>query len=111
MTATETAQPQHPIPAGNGWASEHPLRQEDLLWAIGSLCSVHRIPFEPSLIREQYAPPHSLATLLTVLRDIGLELRHAQPAVKGLPTFQLPALALLQPAIEAEVKVLERKTA
>ena len=96
MTASQTAQPQSPRQPSDGWTSERLLRQQDLLWAIGSLCSVHRIPFEPNLIRDHYAPPHSLAALLTACQDIGLELRYAQPAAKGLPMFQLPALAILK---------------
>jgi len=84
------------------WQQELPLARETLLWAVGSLCQVHRIPFEPQFLQQQFPPPHTTTTLIQVLQEVGLELRYAQLSADGLPTFQLPCLALLKPVEDAE---------
>lgn len=78
------------------WLSETPLKRESLLWAVGSLCHVHRIPFEPQLIQHHTPPPHTLSSLIAALQQVGLELRYATLTANGIPTFQLPCLALLK---------------
>jgi subfamily B ATP-binding cassette protein HlyB/CyaB len=40
------------------------LRPEDLVWLLGSLCQIHRVPWESALALQRFPPPHSLATLL-----------------------------------------------
>ena len=42
--------------------SEAGLAYRDLLWLLGSLCSLYRIPFDPKLIEQEFPPPHDLAT-------------------------------------------------
>ena len=80
----------------SSWQSEMPVARESLLWAVGSLCQVHRIPFEPQLLQHHYPPPHTATSLVGALQHVGLELRYAQLSSEGVPTFQLPCLAILK---------------
>jgi subfamily B ATP-binding cassette protein HlyB/CyaB len=43
---------------------------QDLLWLIGSLSRVFRIPFDPKLIRQQFPPPYSRTSLLNALQAL-----------------------------------------
>ncbi|HEX9802052.1 MAG TPA: peptidase domain-containing ABC transporter [Gammaproteobacteria bacterium] len=83
------------------WQTEKPIAREDFLWAVGSLCQVHRIPFEPQLLQHHYPPPHTLTSLIDALQKVGLELRYAKLSAGGIPTFQLPCLAILKPDEDA----------
>jgi len=43
-------------------ASEGTLEYREVLWLLGSICSLYRIPFDPKLVEQDFPPPHSLAT-------------------------------------------------
>lgn len=40
------------------------LTADEFLWALGSLCQLRRIPFEPALVLQQCPPPYDRAALL-----------------------------------------------
>ncbi|MES2237556.1 MAG: peptidase domain-containing ABC transporter [Pseudomonadota bacterium] len=42
------------------------------LWAVGSVCQVHRIPFDPHLVRQGFPPPHNVESLREALTAAGL---------------------------------------
>ena len=54
----------------------------DLLWALGSLCALHRLPFAAELVAREFPPPCTDATLISAARAIGLRVR----AVKLVPS-------------------------
>lgn len=39
------------------------FHQEAFLWAVGSVRQVHRIPFDPRLVRQGFPPPHDIESL------------------------------------------------
>ncbi len=43
---------------------------QDMLWLIGSLSRIFRIPFDPNLIRQQFPPPYSRTALLNALQKL-----------------------------------------
>ncbi|WP_415519766.1 MAG: peptidase domain-containing ABC transporter [Desulfovibrio aminophilus] len=49
------------------------LTPSQILWLLGSLCQLHRIPFDPSLALQQYPPPHTVATLVEAARALGFK--------------------------------------
>ncbi len=49
------------------------LSPSQLLWLLGSLCQLHRIPFDPGLALQQYPPPHTAATLVEAARTLGFK--------------------------------------
>ena len=77
-------------------APKSPLTRDHFLWLLGSLCRIHRKPFEPRLVLDQFPPPFSFPALQQALGTLGLdgELREVSPA--DLLPRQLPAVALLK---------------
>ena len=67
----------------------------ELLWLLGSLCNLHRIPFDPALIEQNYPPPHDLATFHDAARALGFKTGHStQP--EDWQKLPLPAIAFLR---------------
>ena len=81
--------------------SEGGLGYPELLWLLGSLCNLYRIPFDPKLIEQEFPPPHSGATFHEAARALGFKTgQSAHPAAwQALP---LPAIAFLGAVPEAE---------
>ena len=46
-----------------------------MLWVIGSLCQLHRKPFEPKLVVQQFPPPHDIAALNQAALALDFETR------------------------------------
>ncbi|MBI3524740.1 MAG: peptidase domain-containing ABC transporter [Betaproteobacteria bacterium] len=75
----------------------HPLISEELLWLLGSLSSLFRLPFDGALVESQYPPPHTRATFHEAARALGFKTgKHPLPRTSwsGLP---LPCIAFLKP--------------
>lgn len=72
-------------------------------WLVGSLCSLHRIPFDAELLAQRYVPPHTPAQLQQALHELGIatrslaarELKGPAAAAIGQGSF---AFAWLRPA-------------
>jgi subfamily B ATP-binding cassette protein HlyB/CyaB len=89
----QTSEAAHPSAAG--------LAYRDLLWLLGSLCSLYRIPFDPKLIEQEFPPPHDLNTLHEAARRLGFKTGVSiQPA--DWQKLPLPAIAFLRAVPEAE---------
>ncbi|MEP7057556.1 MAG: peptidase domain-containing ABC transporter, partial [Caldimonas sp.] len=43
----------------------------DVLWLLGSVCRIARVPFDASLLSQQFPPPHSLLTLREAAHALG----------------------------------------
>lgn len=68
---------------------------EDLLWLLGSLCNLHRIPFDTKLVAQQFPPPCSLATLHEACRTFGFKSGAESRADVDWQTLPLPAIGFL----------------
>ncbi len=73
------------------------LTQRDLLWAAGSLCNLHRVPFDTALLQRECPPPCSAAQLIEALSALGLRAGLVRTAEDGSPGGPLPAIVFLQP--------------
>ncbi|NOV29365.1 peptidase domain-containing ABC transporter [Methylomonas sp. ZR1] len=54
------------------------LTQTDLLWLVGSLAQLFRMPFDPNLLLQQLFPPYTTTTLQQALITIGFQLDEKQ---------------------------------
>lgn len=71
-----------------------------MLWLLGSLCSLYRLPFDPQLVEQDFPPPHSLATFHEAALALGFKTGHsAHPA--DWQKLPLPAIAFLRAVPEA----------
>jgi ATP-binding cassette, subfamily B, bacterial HlyB/CyaB len=48
---------------------------QDLLWVLGSLCALHRLPFAAELVAREFPPPCTDATLVAAARALKLRIR------------------------------------
>jgi subfamily B ATP-binding cassette protein HlyB/CyaB len=75
-----------------------PLGQDDLLWALGSLCQINRIPFDPSLVLQNFPPPYGLQTLQHAALALGFKIGRRPVAGAEVQHLPLPCLAILKPS-------------
>jgi len=54
------------------------IDRDDFVWMLGSLCNIHRLAFQPSLLLSQFAPPYDLAKLGLAAEALGLEMHVSQ---------------------------------
>lgn len=71
------------------------LTREELIWFLGSIASLFRIPFDPLLLDREFPPPHSRYSLDAALRSLGLRASwlSADSAPRDGARFPLPAIA------------------
>lgn len=54
---------------------DHQIAARDLLWALGSCCALAGRAFDAQLVLQQVPPPHTLASLVSAARALGLQAR------------------------------------
>jgi ATP-binding cassette, subfamily B, bacterial HlyB/CyaB len=68
----------------------------DLLWALGSLCALHRLPFAAELVAREFPPPCTEATLIGAARAIGLRVRAVKLVPERIEQQVFPLLVALK---------------
>ncbi|MDP1633692.1 MAG: peptidase domain-containing ABC transporter [Gallionellaceae bacterium] len=71
----------------------------DLLWVIGSLSKVFRIPFDPQLILQQFPPPYSRTALLNILQTLDFKVGTMELDSESIVTLErlpFPIVAFLR---------------
>ncbi len=74
-----------------------PLRKEALIWGLGSLCQINRIPFDPALVLQNFPPPYTFTTLLHALKALGLRAESRAVTWEVLQHQVFPCLAVVLP--------------
>ena len=72
-------------------------REQDLAWAIGSICGQHQQPFDAGLMLSAIAPPYGEAELVQVARPAGLRASLKSVRVSRLSRVPLPVVVELLP--------------
>src|SRR2546427_6325531 len=70
---------------------------DEILWLLGSLSGLFRIPFDAALIAQAYPPPYTATTFHDAARSIGLKTGTCGVAKLNWPKLPLPAIAFLRP--------------
>ena len=76
------------------------IRTDELLWLLGSLCQIGRVPFDPALVSQQFPPPCTAASLHEAARALGFKTGERQVAPTDLAKLSLPCIAFLRQAAE-----------
>jgi len=71
-------------------------RTEDLVWMLGSLCRLQRLPFDAGLLARQYPPPHSESTFVQAATDLGFQAGPCDTAAHGFSGMNFPLVAQLR---------------
>ena len=75
---------------------------DDFLWLLSSLCALHRIPFDASLVAQDCPPPYTLTTFHEAARALGFKTGQYPAANMEWQKIPLPAIAFeLLPAVAA----------
>lgn len=69
------------------------LRNEDFVWVLGSLCQVHRIPFEAPLLLQNFPAPHSVGQLIEAARALGFKTGECSLSKSQLDKLPFPCVA------------------
>lgn len=83
------------------------LEYDDVLWLLGSLCSLYRTPFDPNLIAGEFPPPFSLETFHEAARALGFKTGTLILAGVAWDKLPLPAIGFLKAIPRAADAVAE----
>ncbi len=75
--------------------SPTPLDGSELLWALGSFCAIHRIPFDAELALKRFPPPYTHETLIHAARALGFKIRAGHCRPEEIGRQPLPCLVLV----------------
>lgn len=82
--------------------SEGGLKSQEVLWLLGSLCSLYRIPFDPTLVEQEFPPPYTLDTFHEAARALGFKTGTCTTAMPDWHKLPLPAIAFLRPTTKPD---------
>ncbi|MFC3148368.1 ABC transporter transmembrane domain-containing protein, partial [Piscinibacterium candidicorallinum] len=72
--------------------------REAMVWALGSACAIHRIPFSSDLLAQQFPPPHDDSSLLSAARALGFKAKLIRAKPQRFGDLALPCIALVNGA-------------
>ena len=78
------------------------VTQSELLWALGSICALHRRPFVADLVAREFPPPCTQATLVAAGRAVDLRIKQVKLQPARIERMVLPLLVGLKAADSAE---------
>ena len=78
------------------------ISREEFLWALGSLCALHHLPFSAELVARDFPPPVSAPTLISASRALSLRIKRVKVSAKRLERLILPLLVALRPGQGAQ---------
>ncbi len=73
--------------------------QADFVWALQTLCAVHRRPFDLQLLLQQFPPPYDEAALVRATRSLGFKTQLRAIAPQVLAQLPMPLLVELHDGI------------
>lgn len=74
-----------------------PLTTENFVWLLGSLCQIHRIPFDPGLALQQCPPPHSSGSFLDACATLTFKTGFRRVPDAEWAKAPKPCIAFLKP--------------
>jgi len=77
------------------------MRGDHFAWVIGSLCQLHRVPFDPALLLQQFPPPYDRTALLSAAKALDFKVGERNVSADDLLALPLPCLAFLAPGERA----------
>jgi subfamily B ATP-binding cassette protein HlyB/CyaB len=75
------------------------IPQGELLWALGSICALHRLPFAADLVTRDFPPPCTGATLVAAARALSLRIKCIALTASRVERLVFPLLVGLKPRV------------
>lgn len=70
---------------------------EEFVWAMGSMCALNRIAFDPQLMLNQFPLPLTLDSLIQSMRLMGFKCKSTHPRIERFNMLSFPCFALVTP--------------
>jgi subfamily B ATP-binding cassette protein HlyB/CyaB len=70
---------------------------QEVIWLLGSLSGLYRLPFDAALVSQEFPPPYSIATFHEAARSLGLKTGSVGIEQIDWQKLPLPAIAFLRP--------------
>jgi subfamily B ATP-binding cassette protein HlyB/CyaB len=77
------------------------IHRDELLWLLGSLSGLYRLPFDAALVAQSFPPPYDRAVLHEAARSLGFKTGTRATAGLDWQKLPLPAVGFLLPAPDA----------
>ncbi|MDD1633111.1 MAG: hypothetical protein LUP91_13010, partial [Methylococcaceae bacterium] len=74
------------------------LQRDHFVWGLGAMCQLHRVPFDPKLVLQQFPPPYSVERFLHAAKTFGFRAGVSRVSRERLTRLPLPCLVALAPA-------------
>ena len=98
MDARAAAIQSKPLAPGSGGpAQDGAVGREALVWVLGALSQVFRIPFDEQLVSSQLTPPCDIDTIVRVADSLGLRAAWKKLPAARLAKLAAPFIVLLRP--------------
>ena len=78
-------------------AADSPVSTDDMLWVLGSLCRIARVPFDAGLLAQHFPPPHSRLTLREAAHELGFKTGHLPTSKVDPAILPLPCIGFTKP--------------
>ncbi len=82
----------------SGDRAHEAVRGEELSWALGSACALHRLPFAADLLAQAFPPPCTRATIVAAGRTLGLRVKAIRVTAGSIGRQVFPLLVGLRVA-------------
>ncbi|MEX0603950.1 MAG: peptidase domain-containing ABC transporter [Marinobacter sp.] len=69
-----------------------PISRESFVWMMGSLCRVHRFPFDQKMLLEQFPPPYTRASFQQASEALGFVVELHRGTLASLKSEKLPCV-------------------
>src|SRR5712691_7026152 len=70
--------------------------REHFEWILGSLCQLHRVPFDPAMLAQQFPPPYDRAALLAAAKALDFKIGERTVGARELVALPLSCVAFLK---------------
>ena len=82
--------------------SRREVPQEEVLWALGSMCALHRRPFAAELVAKDFPPPCTTQTLVGAAKALSFRIKPFKVKPARLARMALPLIVTLKVAAAKE---------
>lgn len=69
---------------------------EQVVWLIGSLCQLNRLPFDPALLVQRFPAPHSRQQFFEALQSFGFKVGERAVPARGAGAMRAPFIGFLK---------------
>src|SRR5690349_1806163 len=80
------------------------IDSNDFVWALGSLCQLNRVPFDPSLVLSQVPPPYDWSSLVDAAVALGFRCELSERDAETIDTWAFPSVVFLRAAAAEDGK-------